>query len=61
MTIRELNAGDQFRYAEYPNGGTYVKGGRVPSIREEYYVHGPNYIYIGKGEDEVIKVGNIND
>lgn len=57
MKLAFLKQGERFVYAVHPEGGTYVKGGRIPnSVR--YYVHGGSFVYTGGGypNDEVIRV-----
>ena len=64
MKLAELQNGDKFVLAQFPNGSPYVKGNEVPgTMGEKFYVHSTviGYIYMGNWDDEVIKVGNIND
>lgn len=63
MKLRELKQGDKFRYAQYPSGAPYVKGSKIPGSVDRFYVHSTliGYIYMGEGDDEVIKVKNINE
>lgn len=63
MKLRELKPGDTFKYAQYPSGAPYVKGSKIPWSVDRFYVHSTliGYIYMGDGEDEVIKVGHINE
>ena len=64
MKVCELNRGDVYKLAEYPNGGSYVHGGEVPgTVGTKYYAHDKliGYIYQSDWDLEVIKVGNINE
>ena len=65
MKLGALKQGDKFRYAGYPDASAiYVKGGVVPgSLGEKFYVHSTviGHIYMGDFDDEVVRVGNIND
>lgn len=40
-----------------------MKGSKIQGSVDLYYVHSTliGYIYMGEGDDEVIKVGNINE
>lgn len=63
MKLRDLKQGDKFQYAQYPSGAPYVRGSKISGYVDTYYVHSTiiGYIYMGDGDDEVIKVGNINE
>lgn len=64
MKLGALKQGDKFIYAQFPDSVPYVKGSAVPGTLEtKYYVHSTiiGYIYMGNWDDEVIKVGNINE
>lgn len=63
MKLRDLKWGDKFQYAAYHNGLTYVRGDKISGYVDTYYVHSSitGYIYMADGDDEVIKVGNINE
>lgn len=63
MKLRELKQGDKFQYAECPNGAPYVMGSKIQGSVDLFYVHSTliGYIYMCEGDDEVIKVGNINE
>lgn len=56
--LRDLQAGDKFRYAENSNGGVYVRGCKVGGSHDLYYIHSTviGYIYMGQGGDDVIVV-----
>ena len=63
MKLRDLKQGDKFQYAAYPNGAPYVWGGKISGYVDTYWVFSTiiGYVYMGDGDDEVIKVGNINE
>ena len=56
--LRDLQVGDKFRFAEYPDGGVYVRGCKVGGCYDTYYVNSTTigYIYMGQGSDDVIIV-----
>ena len=56
ICLRDVPQGESFFYAEYPSGGEYVKGGRVPNGNDTFYVHSPCFIYIGRGDSMVVKI-----
>lgn len=59
MKLGALKQGDKFRFAGYPDGSVYIKGGVVPcSLGEKFYVESTvvGYIYMGDFDDEVVKV-----
>ena len=64
MKLAQLKPGDKFVFAQYPSGAPYVVGSAIPkTVGTKYYVFSTTigYVYQGDWDDEVIKVGNIND
>lgn len=58
MKLGALKQGDKFQYAQYPSGAPYVRGSKIQGSVDLFYVHSTliGYIYMGDGDDEVIKV-----
>ena len=59
MKLGALKQGDRFRYAQFPTGSVYVKGGEIPgTMGERFYVLSGSTVYTGGGyfDEEVIKV-----
>ena len=64
MKAAQLKRGDVYNLAQYPNGGSYVHGGEVPGTNgKKYYAHDNTigHIYQTDWDEEVVRVGNIND
>lgn len=63
MKLGALKQGDRFRYPGQVDG-FYVKGSEIPgTLGEQFYIHSGSVVYTGGGffDEEVIKVGNINE
>ena len=63
MKLGALKQGDKFRYPGQVFG-FYVKGSEIPgSLGERFYIHSGSTVYTGGGffDEEVIRIGNIND
>lgn len=63
MKLGALKQGDRFRFPGQTSG-FYVKGSAIPgTMGEQFYIHSGSVVYTGRGffDEEVIKVGNINE